>query len=114
MSDDPEITDPRDPHKRRDIVAELDEWLEVTSSEPDEQWLAERLMLQRARAEIMTLRAMREAHIRMLSANNDDARDEALEEAAMVADRWEERPEFDRAAAIAAAIRALKDQPKCP
>lgn len=24
MTDDPEITDPRDPHKRRDIVAELD------------------------------------------------------------------------------------------
>lgn len=63
----------------------------------------------RLNAEIAVLRDMREAHIRMLTANQNETRTEALEEAARVALRWQNEAcgEFDRALAIAAAIRAL-------
>lgn len=91
-----------------DIVTELDAWLDVTSGEPDEQWLAERPMVQRARDEIVALRDRNRSSDVRAEHLQRDARDEALEEAAMVANRWKE-PEFDRGAAIASAIRALKE-----
>lgn len=81
-----------------DVVAELDAWLGAWEG-PDDY----RLTVQRARDEIMTLRAMREAHIRMLAANCDDARDEALEEAAQLA-------HANGFGETAAAIRALKEK----
>lgn len=56
--------------------------------------------------EIMALRDMREAHIRMLTANHDEARDDALEEAARVV---EDHFNPETSGECAAAIRALKE-----
>ena len=90
-----------------DIVAELDRWLAVWRTHFAGTPSVDMAVIQRARDEIVTLRAMREAHIRMLSANNDDARDEALEEAARLCDRIG----LDGFASDgAAAIRALKGE----
>ena len=95
-----------------DIVAELDRAI----AEPFGWHTA---IMQRARDEIMMLREMREAHIRMLMANNDDARNDALEEAArrcdrlatdytipVSADNWS-----DGCRGCAGRIRALKYKP---
>lgn len=122
MTDDPEITDPRDPHKRPDIVAELDRYLRSDKTfaaafvdspswaalVPPIQRLAE--MVQRARDEIVALREQLEAvkgiagnERRLSEAIAQQAHDEALEEAAEVL-------EEKGLSATAEAIRALKDK----
>lgn len=98
-----------------DVLAELDAWIATC----DEVWGRDCSIPKRARDEIVALREMREAHIRMLSANLSEARAEALEEAARVAREFAEPEIADNrrmnlcrifAARIAAAIRALKDK----
>lgn len=64
MSDDPEITDPRDPCKRPDIVTELDRWL-VSRASLHEATVSHAL-LQGARDEIVALRASLEHHDRLV------------------------------------------------
>lgn len=91
-----------------DVVAELDRWLAVWSSHFGGTHSVDMEVVQRARDEIMALRGAMQHDSAALATLRKHARAEALEEAAMVADRWEERPEFDKAAAIAKAIRALK------
>lgn len=106
MTDDPEITDPRDPYKRRDIVAELDRWLEVERRQhhvpPDGAGLIAVAKVERARDEIVALRRT----IRLGPDLPALARDEALEEAARVVEDYF-NPET--CGPCAAAIRALKD-----
>lgn len=98
-----------------DVVAELDAWL--NRNPMTDRVLTLAALVQRARDEIAALRAMREAHIRMLSAKLDEddenmrrwiakARAEALEEAARVADGYC----TDRTDDVARGIRALKEK----
>lgn len=54
MADDPEITDPRDPYKRPDIVVELDRWLLSRASLREAT--VSHALLQAARDEIVALR----------------------------------------------------------
>ena len=85
--------------------------------------LLQRPQLERIRDEIVALRAQQEAvrgiargiagnERRLSEAIAQQARDEALEEAARTALRWQDTAcgEFDKALAIAAAIRLLKEQ----
>lgn len=98
MTDDPEITDPRDPYKQRDIVAELDRW--IVSQASLREATVSHALLQAARREIVALR-------RTIQLGPDLpalAREQALEEAAQVCSLMEDRDNFD----CAAAIRALK------
>lgn len=119
MTDDPEITDPRDPHKRRDIVAELDRWLRVYHF----AGLIDVAVIQRARDEIVGLRGLLEHSdrtvITAVVVATPAIRDEALEEAARVCElsaeimQPDERRLGDAIAAVkscAAAIRKLKER----
>lgn len=54
MTDDPEITDPRDPYKRPDIVAEIDRWLVSRAS--FREATVSHVLLRAARDEIVALR----------------------------------------------------------
>lgn len=95
---DPEITDPRDPYKRRDVVAELDAWLGAWEG-PDDY----RLTVKRARDEIVALQAFK---ARVFA----DVRAEALEEAAHECDEEAKASSEgfrDGCETCAAAIRAL-------
>lgn len=65
MTDDPEITDPRDPYKRPDIVAEVDRWLALPASLREAT--VSHALLQAARDEIMALRAALDESIRLQS-----------------------------------------------
>lgn len=58
---DPEITDPRDPHKRRDIVAELDRWLVSRAS--FREATVSHVLLRAARDEIEALRQLQLANV---------------------------------------------------
>lgn len=75
MTDDPEITDPRDPYKRCDIVTELDRQL-LHWHEP---------MLQRARDEIVALRKLTDGD--WVWKQITSTRNDALEEAARACER---------------------------
>ena len=102
-----------------DVVAELDDWLAREATTP-KHYPADDVdtgLLQRARGEIVRLRAQLEAVAPLriaiadaLAAARREARDEALEEAARVCDRLGLGVLDDGAAAI----RALKGGPKCP
>ena len=84
MADDPEITDPRDPYRRPDIVTELDRYL------VRDETVGFTEMVKRARDEIVALRAQQEA-VRGIAGNERrlseaiirQARAEALEDAAL-------------------------------
>lgn len=80
MADDPEITDPRDPYKRRDVdvVAELDRWLDNSN---DRTTPIERRVVLRARHEIVALReiaARPSQELHALIKERDEARDEIV------------------------------------
>lgn len=114
MTDDPEITDPRDPYRRPDIVTELDRYL------VRDETVGFTEMVQRARDEIVALRAQQEA-VRGIAGNErrlseaiaQQAREHALEEAVQACtDQISDDPPpgtyNDACEDCAAAIRALK------
>lgn len=128
MTDDPEVTDPRNPYKRQDVVAELDAWLGAWEG-PDDY----RLTVKRARDEIVRLRkiaawpspelhaltkerdelrATLERHDRLVvtavAVATPAIRDAALEEAAQMCFRANPASNPN---AMGHAIRALKDKP---
>lgn len=110
---DPEITDPRDPHKRRDILAELDAELALIEQLPYRVPI--HLLAKRARDEIVGLRASLERHDRLVInavvVATPSIRDEALEEAARVCEGGYTTGSMrSTLKAIAAAIRALKEK----
>lgn len=109
------------------VVAELDRYLDR------DETVGFTEMVQRARDEIVALREMRDAHIRILSARLDEdeenmrrwiakARAEALEEAALVCEEPARRlreelgwsAEAELLERYAAAIRTLKERPRQP
>lgn len=82
---DPEITDPRDPMRRPDIVAEIDRWLALPASLREAT--VSHALLQAARDEIVALRAQLEAFAPLriaiadaLAAARRETRVEALED----------------------------------
>lgn len=96
-----------------DVVAELDDWLarEATTLKHYPADDVDTELLERARDEIVALREMRDAHIRILSASLDDkaaTRDAALEEAAQVCIGLVRG--FPQCGIAASAIRKLKDK----
>lgn len=110
MTDDPEITDPRDPHRRRDIVMEVDRWLALPASLREAT--VSHAMLQAARDEIMALRALLDRHdrlvIKAVAVATPAIRNEALEEAARLCERVPGDPQHGDF--FAKAIRALRDR----
>lgn len=104
MSEDPEVTDPRDPYKRADIVAELDRWLDRNPMTDRVLTLA--ALVQRARDEIVSLRKLTDGD--WVWKQITDTRDQALEEAARLCERVPGDPQHGDF--FAAAIRALKDK----
>lgn len=112
MTDDPEITDPRDPYKRPDIVTALDRWLGVYHL----AGLIDVAVIQRARAEIVALQTrLLEQNAISVTLENAHAvtriaRDDALEEAARLCEGgYTTGSTASTLKALAAAIRALKD-----
>lgn len=105
-----------------ELVEDLELWLDqpayVDTTARGRELDRASWLIGRARDEIVVLRAMREAHIRMLSANCHEARNDALEEAARVCDEPAKRlreelgwsAEAELLERYAAAIRALKDK----
>lgn len=115
MTDDPEITDPRDPHKRPDIVTELDRYL------VRDETVGFTEMVQRARDEIVALRGYRDECERQFQEQVAAtgrlfdrlwlARAEALEEAARVCEGgYTTGSTASTLKAVAKAIRALKEE----
>lgn len=109
MTDDPEITDPRDPHKRCDIVMEVDRWLALPASLREAT--VSHALLQAARDEIVALRTRCALHddLEFVSKNElTEARDDALEEAAQAC--VGSGAIVAEARLCASAIRALKEK----
>lgn len=106
MTDDPEITDPRDPYRRPDIVTELDRYL------VRDETVGFTEMVQRARDEIEALRGLLEHSdrtvITAVVVATPAIRDDALEEAAQAC--VGSGAIVAEARLCASAIRALKGQ----
>lgn len=92
-----------------DVTEALNSWLSLPAGMDvvtSVNMKAHRTLIERARDEIVALREMREAHIRMLRANEMDARAKALEEAANIVDD----ACLGSSCRAFRAIRALKDK----
>lgn len=115
MTDDPEITDPRDPYRRPDIVTELDAWLDENVTA-----IIDCTVVRRARDEIAALRAVLDIEKRLPDKIAVAVRNAALEEAARLHENIDPACDHERvrdapgAGAMGAviryrdAIRALK------
>ena len=89
-----------------DVVVELDRWLDNSN---DHTTPIDRIVVQRARDEIVALRRLRDGLVAPALAS---ARTEALEEAAQVCEQYCDSPMIVQIAGkgAAAAIRALKEK----